>query len=101
MRKDMVAATVVGVLMMVGAALAQVSQLRHWSGQAVAPVYGGFDIKPDGSYDDAELKQLVEERKTKQAHTSTANEPAVIASRTPRDRVRPSSGLALWTPSPF
>jgi hypothetical protein len=24
--------------------------LRHWSGQGVAPVYEGFDINPDGSY---------------------------------------------------
>jgi len=27
-----------------------VSQLRHWSGQGVAPVYEGFDINPDGSF---------------------------------------------------
>ena len=26
------------------------SQLRHWSGQGVAPVYEGFDINPDGSF---------------------------------------------------
>jgi hypothetical protein len=25
-------------------------QLRHWSGQAVAPVYEGFDTNPDGSF---------------------------------------------------
>lgn len=25
-------------------------QLRHWSGQAVAPVYEGFDVNPDGSF---------------------------------------------------
>ena len=24
--------------------------VRHWSGQAVAPVYEGFDINPDGTY---------------------------------------------------
>lgn len=25
-------------------------QLRHWSGQAVAPVYEGYDVNPDGSF---------------------------------------------------
>src|SRR5581483_9953651 len=29
---------------------AQQVQLRHWSGQAVAPVYEGFDANPDGSF---------------------------------------------------
>jgi hypothetical protein len=29
---------------------AQLVNLRHWSGQAVAPVYEGFDINPDGSF---------------------------------------------------
>src|SRR5436190_15692208 len=28
----------------------QLVNLRHWSGQAVAPVYEGFDVNPDGSY---------------------------------------------------
>jgi hypothetical protein len=28
----------------------QLVNLRHWSGQAVAPVYEGFDINSDGSY---------------------------------------------------
>src|SRR4029453_13181878 len=28
----------------------QLANLRHWTGQAVAPVYEGFDINPDGSY---------------------------------------------------
>ncbi|HEV2688816.1 MAG TPA: hypothetical protein VGV35_09685, partial [Bryobacteraceae bacterium] len=33
-----------------GAMLAfQLVQLRHWSGQGVAPVYEGFDVNPDGS----------------------------------------------------
>jgi hypothetical protein len=31
-------------------AMQVVSQLRHWSGQGVAPVYEGFDINPDGSF---------------------------------------------------
>src|SRR6202521_2587813 len=28
----------------------QVVQVRHWSGQGVAPAYEGFDINPDGSF---------------------------------------------------
>ncbi len=28
----------------------QLTNLHHWSGQGVAPVYEGFDINPDGSY---------------------------------------------------
>jgi len=28
----------------------QLVNLRHWSGQVVSPVYEGFDINPDGSY---------------------------------------------------
>jgi hypothetical protein len=28
----------------------QLVNLRHWTGQGVAPVYEGFDINPDGSY---------------------------------------------------
>ena len=28
----------------------QLANLRHWTGQGVAPVYEGFDINPDGSY---------------------------------------------------
>src|SRR3954462_14654445 len=28
----------------------QLANLRHWSGQGVAPVYEGFDINADGSY---------------------------------------------------
>jgi hypothetical protein len=28
----------------------QLVNLHHWSGQGVAPVYEGFDINPDGSY---------------------------------------------------
>jgi hypothetical protein len=31
-------------------ASAQLVQLRHWSGQGVAPVYEGFDVNPDGSF---------------------------------------------------
>jgi hypothetical protein len=28
----------------------QLVQLRHWSGQGVAPVYEGYDVNPDGSF---------------------------------------------------
>src|SRR5882672_3591581 len=28
----------------------QLANLRHWSGQGVSPVYEGFDINPDGSF---------------------------------------------------
>ena len=28
----------------------QLANLRHWSGQGVAPVYEGFDINADGSF---------------------------------------------------
>jgi hypothetical protein len=28
----------------------QLVQLRHWSGQGIAPVYEGFNVNPDGSY---------------------------------------------------
>src|SRR5215212_6598292 len=28
----------------------QLVNLRHWSGQGVAPVYEGFDVNPDGSF---------------------------------------------------
>ena len=31
-------------------ASAQLVQLRHWSGQGVAPVYEGYDVNPDGSF---------------------------------------------------
>ncbi|PYR85316.1 MAG: hypothetical protein DMG19_15200, partial [Acidobacteria bacterium] len=28
----------------------QFVQVRHWSGQGVAPVYEGYDVNPDGSF---------------------------------------------------
>src|SRR5437879_13760670 len=28
----------------------QLVQVRHWSGQSVAPVYEGYDVNPDGSF---------------------------------------------------
>lgn len=38
------------VLLVAAGAIAQQVQLRHWSGQGVAPVYEGFDVNPDGSF---------------------------------------------------
>ena len=29
---------------------AQLVQIRHWTGQGVAPVYEGFDVNPDGTF---------------------------------------------------
>lgn len=49
-RRLAVVATLIGILLLAGGAEAQVYQLRHWSGQGVAPVYEGFDINPDGSF---------------------------------------------------
>jgi hypothetical protein len=31
-------------------AINQLVQLRHWTGQGVAPAYEGFDVNPDGSF---------------------------------------------------
>ena len=33
-----------------GPAYAQLVQLRHWTGQSVAPVYEGYDTNPDGTF---------------------------------------------------
>ena len=38
------------VFLILRPAAAQLVQLRHWSGQGVAPVYEGYDVNPDGSY---------------------------------------------------
>lgn len=43
-------AVLIGLLALAGPAFAQVYQLRHWSGQGAAPVYEGFDINDDGTY---------------------------------------------------
>src|SRR5258706_3940812 len=47
------AAFILALLMTVSLGAQNASQLvnlRHWSGQGVAPVYEGFDINPDGTY---------------------------------------------------
>ena len=33
-----------------GSAGSQLVQVRHWSGQGIAPVYEGYDMNPDGSF---------------------------------------------------
>jgi hypothetical protein len=39
------------LILLLGAdAVTQQVQLRHWSGQGVAPAYEGFDVNPDGSF---------------------------------------------------
>jgi hypothetical protein len=40
---------IVAALFLPEAAAPQLVQLRHWTGQGVAPVYEGFDTNPDGS----------------------------------------------------
>ena len=42
--------TALAFLLAVAPASSQLVQVRHWSGQGVAPVYEGFDINPDGSF---------------------------------------------------
>jgi len=47
-------ATLVATFALAGGLVAQgpapTQQTRHWTGQGVAPVYEGFDINPDGTY---------------------------------------------------
>jgi hypothetical protein len=40
----------IAVLLVSRPAVSQLVQLRHWSGQSVAPAYEGFDTNPDGSF---------------------------------------------------
>lgn len=44
------AAILIGIATLVDTGSAQVYQLRHWNGQGVAPVYEGFDVNPDGTF---------------------------------------------------
>jgi hypothetical protein len=48
--KIRVAGAVLVFLLAVVPSGGQVAQVRHWSGQGVAPAYEGFDINPDGSF---------------------------------------------------
>jgi hypothetical protein len=49
-RAGLYLAAVLHILMLCDAADAQLVQLRHWTGQGVAPAYEGFDTNPDGSF---------------------------------------------------
>ena len=48
--RSLIATTTLILLLTTGGTGAQVYQLRHWSGQGLAPVYEGFDVNPDGTY---------------------------------------------------
>ena len=41
---------IAAALLVPGITRAQLVQLRHWSGQGVAPVYEGYNVNPDGSF---------------------------------------------------
>jgi hypothetical protein len=41
---------IVAALLVPSLATPQLVQLRHWNGQGVAPVFEGFDVNPDGSF---------------------------------------------------
>jgi len=43
-------ATAFAFLLLSETAGSQLTQVRHWSGQGVAPVYEGYDVNPDGSF---------------------------------------------------
>jgi hypothetical protein len=43
-------AGIIALLVLLPPAEAQLVQLRHWTGQAVSPVYEGYDVNPDGSF---------------------------------------------------
>ena len=38
------------LLVMASSASSQLVQLRHWSGQGISPVYEGYEVNPDGSF---------------------------------------------------
>src|ERR1700737_2064815 len=43
-------AGIMALLAFLSPASAQLVQLRHWNGQGVSPVYEGYDVNPDGSF---------------------------------------------------
>jgi len=43
-------AGMIALLVLLAPANAQLVQLRHWTGQGVSPVYEGYDVNPDGSF---------------------------------------------------
>lgn len=50
MRKAYSPAGVIALFLLLPHAGAQLVQLRHWSGQGVSPVYEGYDVNSDGSF---------------------------------------------------
>src|SRR5712691_215067 len=46
----MVSAALIAFSLLSQTASSQLVQLRHWTGQSVAPVYEGFNVNPDGSF---------------------------------------------------
>jgi hypothetical protein len=48
--KCVIRALIIWLALLPIAATAQLVQLRHWTGQSVAPVYEGYDVNPDGSF---------------------------------------------------
>ena len=50
MSKPSSSLVLLAILLLPPPAFSQLVQLRHWSGQGVAPVYEGFDTNPDGSF---------------------------------------------------
>ena len=44
-------------LVLLAPASAQLVQLRHWTGQGVSPVYEGYNVNPDGSFNIILLNQ--------------------------------------------
>ncbi len=48
-RSDCITGVVLGFLLMTQPASSQLVQIRHWSGQGVAPTYEGYDVNADGS----------------------------------------------------
>jgi hypothetical protein len=50
MRKAYSPAGVIALFLLLPRADAQLVQLRHWTGQGVSPVYEGYDVNPDGSF---------------------------------------------------
>jgi hypothetical protein len=43
-------AGIIALLAFLAPARGQLVQLRHWNGQGVSPVYEGYDLNPDGSF---------------------------------------------------
>ena len=47
---SLAARSFLGLIIVAGFGDAQLVQLRHWNGQSISPVYEGYDVNPDGSF---------------------------------------------------